>query len=82
VRRLQLQKLAIRASFANAGFLNHEGHEDHKDFSFLRVFCDLRGLSFYGVANRGSVIDEQPTIRTIHLKSVSSPVLIIFKKEK
>jgi hypothetical protein len=56
--------------FASAGFLNHEGHKEHKDFSFLRALCVLRGKSFQSVANPGLAIDGYSGIRTIHLKSV------------
>jgi hypothetical protein len=55
---------------ASAGFLNHEGHKEHKGFSFLRVFRVLRGSSFYATAHRGLAIDRYWAIRTIHLESV------------
>jgi hypothetical protein len=51
-------------------FLNHEGHEKHEDFSFLRALCDLRGSSFYDIANPGLANGKYSAIRTIHLKWV------------
>jgi hypothetical protein len=58
-------------TLAKAGYLNHEDHQEHKDFSFLRDLGGLRGWSFYGVANPGLAIGEYLAVRTIHLKWVS-----------
>jgi hypothetical protein len=55
------------APLANAGFLNHEEYEEHKDFSFLRA---LRGSSLYTVANPGLKIGQYLAIPTIHLQLV------------
>ena len=53
--------------FASAGFLHHEGHHEHEDFSFLDVL--MVGL-YYGVATSGVEIDGYLAIHTMHLKWV------------